>query len=197
MTFRQKILKALYPVTMFGNRVIKQNNEILYNQNKNHPLTSFYSLKAVENSGKGLHFSEFKNHNVLIVNTASDCGYTAQYKELERLKEKFGKELIIIGFPSNDFGGQERSNDEQIAGFCRSNYRISFPIAKKSVVVKDKNQNEVFRWLSDAKLNGWNSKQPGWNFSKYFINKDGVLLYYFGSSVSPLSSEVLSAVRQN
>ena len=121
----------------------------------------------------------------MLVNTASNCGYTAQYKELEELYEKYKNQLVIIGFPANDFKEQEKGSDEEIAQFCRVNYGISFPLSKKSVVIKSPEQNPVFRWLTDKSRNGWNDKPPTWNFSKYLVNEEGTLTHYFDPAIPP------------
>ena len=191
MTYRQKVLKAVYPVFMWWNKITGKKNDKLENE-KTVPPVSFYSLKTTLNNGSVLNFSDYKGKKVLIVNTASDCGYTDQYEDLQKLFET--KNLAVIGFPANDFKQQEKGTDEEIASFCKLNYGVSFPLAKKSVVVKSAEQNEVFRWLTDVKLNGWNEKQPAWNFSKYLVDEKGVLTHYFGSAVSPMSDELLDAI---
>ena len=191
MTYRQKVLKAVYPVFMWWNKITGKKNDKLENE-KTVPPVSFYSLKTTLNNGSVLNFSDYKGKKVLIVNTASDCGYTDQYEDLQKLFET--KNLAVIGFPANDFKQQEKGTDEEIASFCKLNYGVSFPLAKKSVVVKSAEQNEVFRWLTDVKLNGWNEKQAAWNFSKYLVDEKGVLTHYFGSAVSPMSDELLDAI---
>jgi glutathione peroxidase len=131
---------------------------------------------------------------VLLVNTASNCGYTPQYAELQKLYQASKEELEIIAIPANDFKEQEKGTDEEIATFCSINYGVSFPIAKKGTVIKQPNQHPVFRWLSTKTLNGWNEKTPSWNFAKYLVNEEGVLTHYFEPAVSPLSEEVIQAV---
>jgi len=102
--------------------------------------------------------------------------------------------LVIIGFPANDFKEQEKGDDEEIAAFCKINYGVTFPLAKKSSVISGPSQNIIFHWLSHAKENGWLNRQPTWNFSKYLVNEEGVLTHYFDPGVSPLSDDVLKAV---
>ena len=130
------------------------------------------------------------------MNTASDCGYTAQYAELQKLYEANKGTLEVIGFPANDFKEQESGSDADIAQFCSVNFGVSFPLAKKSSVVKSAAQNNIFNWLSDAAKNGWNNQSPEWNFSKYLVNEEGVLTHYFPPAVSPLSAEVVAAIKQ-
>ena len=102
---------------------------------------------------------------------------------------------MIIAFPANDFKNQEAGTDEEIEKFCTFNYGVTFPLAKKSTVVRSAEQNEVFKWLSEKKLNGWNDKAPSWNFSKYLVDENGLLTHYFDPAISPLSDEVLRAIR--
>ncbi|HXL59000.1 MAG TPA: glutathione peroxidase, partial [Chitinophagaceae bacterium] len=137
----------------------------------------------------------FKGKKVLLVNTASDCGYTGQYEELEKLYQQYKQRLIVIGFPANDFKEQEKGSDEEIAQFCTINYRITFPLMKKSIVIKSPGQNEVFQWLTDKNKNGWNDQQPVWNFSKYLVNEEGILSWYFDPSISPMSNSAINAIR--
>lgn len=139
-------------------------------------------------------FQELKGKKVLIVNTASNCGYTHQYAELQELYRSHSDTLTIIGFPSNNFREQEKGSDEEIATFCQVNYGVTFPLAKKSDVLKGEGQNKVFEWLTNKQLNGWNEQEPSWNFSKYLINEQGLLTHYFDPAVSPLSTEVRQAV---
>ncbi len=193
MTYRQKVLKAVYPAWMWWSRLIGNNSKELSNT-KNQPPVSFYSLKATLNDGTGMDFSTLKGKKVLLVNTASDCGYTDQYDELQKLSERYKNSLVVLGFPANDFKQQEKGTDEEIAQFCKQNYGITFPLMKKSIVVKNGQQNEIFKWLTDSTKNGWNNRQPSWNFCKYLVNENGILTNYFQSSISPLSKEVLNAI---
>lgn len=194
MTLRQKIVKLVYPLLMQWSKISGQNGQVYNKENKQAPA-SFYDLQAELNNGRTLHFDSFKGKKVLIVNTASDCGYTRQYSELQKLYEQCQQLLVVIGFPSNDFKQQEKGTDEAIAQFCKINFGISFPLVKKSTVVKSPNQHPVFHWLSHSEKNGWNDKQPGWNFAKYLVNEKGVLTHYFDAAVSPLGKKVLNAIR--
>ena len=155
---------------------------------------SIYNLEAVLNNQQLLKFEALKGKKVLLVNTASNCGYTPQYAELQKLHQQYKNKLMIIGFPANDFKEQEKGSDDEIARFCQVNYGVDFPIAKKSTVVASAYQNPVFKWLTHKDLNGWNDQQPVWNFSKYLINEKGQLTHVFKPSVSPLSKEVIEAI---
>lgn len=192
-TFKQKVLRGIYPlIRKMGKK--GKNGTVLMNEKNTVPPSSFYDLHAVLNSGKTLDFSAFNGKKVLLVNTASNCGYTGQYSELQSLHERFKDTLQIIAFPANDFAGQEKSNDDEIARFCQLNYGVTFPVASKGVVLKKEGQQQVFRWLSDKSLNGWNDHEPDWNFSKYIIDEKGVLTHYFGPSISPLDEDFLKSL---
>ena len=190
MTWRQSVLKTLYPLIMLKGKLFPAKNDIQVNENHKQPVNSFYALRAVNNQGDTVDFARFKGKKVLIVNTASDCGFTAQYDDLEKLHKKYKDKLVMIAFPANDFKEQEKKDDAAIAAFCKINYGISFQLMQKSHVVKGAEQNPVFRWLSHAEQNGWCEQQPVWNFSKYLIDENGVLTHFFSQSVSPISKEV-------
>ncbi len=194
MTYRQKVLKAVYPALMWLSKITGTNAKEL-SGNKQPPV-SFYTLKGVFNDGTVLDFATLKGKKVVLVNTASECGYTDQYETLQQLAEQYKDKLIVLGFPANDFKEQEKGTDEQIAAFCKKNYGVTFPLMQKSVVVKSPQQNSVFQWLTEEVKNGWNNKVPSWNFTKYVVNEQGVLTNYFGPSISPTSSEMLKAIKE-
>jgi len=185
----------MYPVWMKFTQLSGKNMNTFNNKTNIKPVVPFHSLSATLNFSAKLSFGDLKGKKVLLVNTASNCGYTDQYADLQKLYEQYKDELVIIAFPSNDFKEQEKGSDEEIASFCQVNYGVTFPLAKKSTVIKSAEQNEAFQWLSDKAKNGWNDEQPSWNFSKYLVNEEGVLTHYFDPSISPLSSEVIEAIR--
>jgi len=195
MTYRQKFLKAVYPAWIWWANLRGKNVKKLANE-KTAPAVSFYSLHNRQNNGAEFDFASLKGKKVLLVNTASDCGYTNQYADLEALYQQQKDKLVILAFPANDFKEQEKGDDAAIAEFCKKNYGISFPLMNKSSVVKGSGQNPVFNWLTDPALNGWNAQQPGWNFSKYLVDENGRLINYFGSSVEPFSDEMLNAIKK-
>jgi glutathione peroxidase len=192
MTFRQKILKTFYPFLM----KIGSSNKTIISNTHTEPPVSFYTLEATSILGDSFHFEQLKGKKVLIVNTASDCGYTPQYEELQQLYEKHKDQLEILAFPSNDYKQQEKGKNEDIAVFCKKNYGVSFPLMGKTVTKKTTNQYSVYQWLTDPAKNGWNKKAPKWNFSKYLINEKGQLTHYFGPSVSTKDEEFLRALNQ-
>ena len=195
MSYRQSVLKTMYPAIMWSS---KASGRKLIQINKEHtlPLVSFYTLTAKDISGKDFSLSDLKGKKIMIVNTASDCGFTAQYDALEKLSLQYAEKLVVIGFPSNDFKEQEASNNQNIANFCKKNYGVTFPLMEKSSVIKGHHQNEVYKWLSDMTINGWCHQEPTWNFCKYLINENGVLTHYFPMTVDPLSPEVIAAVQE-
>ena len=195
-SLRQLFLNTVYPLLMKASKLSGTTSMVLSNKTNVPPFLSFYDLHVDTINGKTFSFKEKRGKKVLIVNTASDCGYTPQYEELQKLQDEFGQQLVVIGFPSNDFKEQEKGSDEEIAQFCKASFGVSFPLAKKSIVVSSPSQNEVFGWLSDSKKNGWNDQQPVWNFSKYLVNEEGVLSHFFGPSISPLSLTVKAAIKQ-
>lgn len=194
MTIRQKFLKTVYPVLMwFGDKTKKGKKELANDSAV--PAVPFYSLQVAANDGTVFSFEKLRGKKVLLVNTASNCGYTGQYDDLQKLSEKYKDKLVVIGFPANDFKEQEKGTDTEIAEFCRLNFGVEFPLMKKSSVVKGPQQNPVFNWLTDPAQNGWNRKQPSWNFCKYLVDENGKLTNYFDSSVEPLGDAMKNALR--
>jgi glutathione peroxidase len=194
MTPKQKILKLMYPFIMkMGSKKTKTMTE----DNIQNTTVDFYSLKIELNDGTAFDFSKLKGKKILLVNTASNCGFTRQYEGLETLYQQQKEHLIIIGFPANDFGKQEPGTDSEIATFCKKNYGVTFPLMEKSIVIKGNHQNEVHKWLSDMTINGWCQQEPTWNFCKYLVNEQGVLTHYFPMTVDPLAAEVIAAIETN
>jgi glutathione peroxidase len=190
MTLKQKLLKAVYP----GYVWLSKKNEVISNKNVEPPI-SFYSLKETLINGQPFCFDQLKGKKILLVNTASDCVYTRQYEELEELQQQNQNKLMIIGFPSNEFNEQEKEDDNNIAKFCKVNYGVTFVLMKKSFVKRSADQEKVYDWLTDKNKNGWNSKQPSWNFCKYLIDENGKLTHYFSSSIEPLGKEMREALK--
>lgn len=195
MTVRQKIMKLIYPLLIKIGKRMGFKSTTMANYNAAKPIHSIYDLSVVLNSGKEIKLESYKGKKLLIVNTASNCGYTPQYEALQSLYEQFNNELEIIGFPANDFKEQEPGSDEDIAEFCKVNYGVSFPLVKKSQVVPGEAQHPVFAWLSSPDENGWCRQVPEWNFSKYLLNERGELTHYFAPGISPLDKSVVDAIR--
>ena len=159
----------------------------------NDSVKNVYAFKVTSLDGKTIDFAAFKGKKILIVNTASECGFTPQYKELQELYEKYKEKLVIVGFPANNFGGQEPGTDTEIKSFCQKNYGVTFPMFGKVDVVGE-GQAPLYKWLTTKSLNGWNDKAPTWNFCKYVIDEQGKLTNFFASGVKPGDAEFKKAV---
>ena len=195
MSYRQSILKSIYPMIMWSTHS-NGKKQSLENKNGATPSMSFYDLTMIAIDGTPFNFSNLKGKKIMIVNTASDCGYTGQYEALEKLQQQYKEQLVVIGFPANDFKEQEKSDNQNIAAFCKKNYGVSFPLMEKSIVIKKNHQNLVHKWLSDMSLNGWCNQEPAWNFCKYLINEQGVLVNYFPMTIDPLDPSVIAAIEK-
>jgi glutathione peroxidase len=195
MSYRQSILKSIYPMIMWSTHS-SGKKQSLENKNGATPAMSFYDLTMIAIDGTPFNFSNLKGKKIMIVNTASDCGYTGQYEALEKLQQQYKEQLVVIGFPANDFKEQEKSDNQNIAAFCKKNYGVSFPLMEKSIVIKKNHQNLVHKWLSDMTLNGWCNQEPAWNFCKYLINEQGVLVNYFPMTIDPLDPSVIAAIEK-
>jgi glutathione peroxidase len=158
-------------------------------KNNSQPLTSIYDIQINSLQGNSINLSNFKDKYLLIVNVASKCGFTPQYKELQKLHEKYKKSLIVIGVPCNQFGQQEPGEAFEIQEFCEANYGVEFLITEK-IDVKGNNQHPLFKWLTDKSLNGFKDSTVKWNFQKYLINPKGNLIDYFYSTTSPISKKI-------
>jgi glutathione peroxidase len=154
---------------------------------------SFYDFKMKDLNGKEVDFSSFKGKKIMVVNVASKCGYTPQYEALQKLYEANSDKLVILGFPANNFGGQEPGSNEEIQSFCSENYGVTFPMFEK-ISVKGFDKDPLYRWLSDASMNGWNNEEPSWNFCKYILDEKGELIKFLPSKVAPLDQQILDII---
>jgi glutathione peroxidase len=171
----------------------KQNPETITTLEQLIMEKSIYDFKMKDINGQEVDFSQFKGKKLLLVNVASKCGYTPQYEDLQKLHEQYGEKVTIIGFPANNFGGQEPGSNEEIKEFCSTKFGVTFKMMDK-VSVKGADKAPLYRWLSDKDMNGWNDKEPSWNFCKYFINEKGELVKFFPSSVKPMDKDILSLI---
>lgn len=193
MTLKQLLLKRLYPTIMkFSQK--GEKGKVLLKPKAVQSIIQSGSLQIDLSNGDLLQLNELKGKKVLLVNTASDCGYTGQFEDLQNLQILHKDSLVILGFPANDFLEQEKGEDSSILNFCQVNFGVTFPIAKKSVVIKKANQNLIFEWLSNPAKNGWNDQEPVWNFSKYLLSETGELLGYFGPAISPNDIRLLDLI---
>ncbi len=157
------------------------------------PSSSIYEFSLPLLSGDSLSFASLKGKKILIVNTASECGYTPQYEGLEKLYKQYGEKVTVVGFPANNFGGQEPGSDAEIGAFCKENYGVSFPVFSK-ISVKGEDMAPIYKWLTQKEKNGWNEDAPGWNFCKYLIDENGNLQAFYGSAIEPMSDEIVKAI---
>jgi glutathione peroxidase len=154
---------------------------------------SVYDFTVEDINGKPVKLSQYKGKKLLIVNTASECGYTPQYKELEELYKKHGDKVTVLGFPANNFGGQEPGSNQQIATFCEKNYGVTFPLFSK-VSVKGADTAPLYQFLGDKAKNGATDEKPDWNFCKYLVNEQGQVVGFYKSKVKPMSEELVAAI---
>lgn len=154
---------------------------------------NFHDLQAKDINGSIIDFNQYKGKKVMIVNTASECGYTPQYADLQLLHEEFGDKLTILGFPANNFGGQEPGTNDEIAQFCKSNFGVTFQMFAKVDVI-DNNQHPVYKWLTTPALNGKNEQSPTWNFCKYLIDEKGVFITFLGAGTNPGESVIMDFI---
>ncbi|WP_319805470.1 glutathione peroxidase [Hymenobacter weizhouensis] len=155
--------------------------------------TTVYDFTVKSIDGKDVKLSQFKGKKLLIVNVASECGYTPQYKELEELHKKHGDRVTVLGFPANNFGGQEPGTNEQIATFCEKNFGVTFPMFAK-VSVKGADTAPLYQFLADKSRNGAVSDAPTWNFCKYLVDEQGRVVAFYPSKVKPMSDELVAAI---
>ena len=148
---------------------------------------SLYDFKINSLEGKTVDFSAFKGKTLLIVNTASECGYTPQYADLQKLHERYGNKITILGFPANNFGGQEPGTNSEIKSFCSKNYGVTFQMFEK-ISVKGQDQHPLYAWLKEKTGN-----EPTWNFCKYLVKPDGSVTF-FPSKVKPLDDQIINAL---
>ncbi|WP_276369616.1 glutathione peroxidase [Chryseolinea sp. H1M3-3] len=151
-------------------------------------MGNLYDLQMKDIEGNTVDFNIFKGKKLLVVNTASKCGYTPQYSELEKLHEEYGNRITVLGFPANNFLWQEPGSDQEIAAFCQKNYGVTFKMFCK-VSVKGKDQHPLYQWLQ-----GKTGKTPSWNFCKYLVNEDGNEVKFYSSDMHPLDPQILSEI---
>jgi glutathione peroxidase len=150
---------------------------------------SIYDFKINALDGKPVDFGQYRGKYLLIVNTASKCGYTPQYADLEKLDKQFGDKVKILGFPANNFLWQEPGSNEDIAAFCQKNYGVTFQMFEK-ISVKGKSKHPLYKWLEEK-----SGETPSWNFCKYLIDKEGNFVAFYSSKVNPMDSKILDKLK--
>ena len=163
---------------------------------KNESLsTNLYDYSFTSIDGKIIKMSDFKGKKLMIVNTASECGYTPQYEQLEKVYKQYKDQLVIIGFPTNDFGKQEPGSNTEIAKFCKSKYDVTFPMSEK-ITVKGDSTHPIYQWLTRRVLNGKVDSEIAWNFQKYIISESGQLIAVYPSKITPDDEKVLEVIKK-
>jgi glutathione peroxidase len=153
--------------------------------------SSVYDLEYTSIEGAKVSLKSFEGKYILFVNVASECGFTSQYEDLETLAEQYKEQLVVIGFPCNQFGGQEPGTSKEIQTFCKTSYGADFPLSEK-IEVKGDNQHPIYKWLTDKTLNEQSSSSVKWNFQKYLVGPKGEFVDYFYSITKPLSEKITS-----
>ena len=161
---------------------------------KKQPKESLYEVQLQSLTGQTIDLAAFKGKHLLFVNVASKCGFTPQYKDLQKLHETYKDELVIIGVPCNQFGEQEPGDASEIESFCEVNYGVTFLITEK-VDVKGKNQHPLYQWLTQKERNGRKSTSVRWNFQKYLIDREGNWVDYYYSNTNPMSNKITKHFR--
>lgn len=189
---KRNITRATMLITIFllfvscsGQNKVDKTNTKAMGENQ-----SIYQFKVEDISGNTFDFSSLKGKKIMVVNTASKCGYTPQYAELEELYERYkDKNFVIVGFPANNFLWQEPGNNEEIANFCQKNYGVTFPMMSK-ISVKGKSKHELYKFLTSKKINAYADTKVKWNFQKYLIDTQGHVCGVIYSKTSPLDKQI-------
>ena len=183
----KKIFIILLSVGAFLQSCTQQKKEI--SQDKTQQMKTIYDYKVESLDGKEINFADFKGKKILIVNTASECGFTPQYADLETLSKDYKDKLVVVGFPANNFGGQEPGSNAEIGAFCQKNYGVTFPMAAK-VSVKGDDTAPIFKYLTEKELNGVKNTTILWNFTKFLLDENGKLIETFISTTKPTSESI-------
>lgn len=190
----KKIFIFFLSVTAMFQSCAQKKSEVSKAKTKELMGKTIYDYKVESLDGKEINFADFKGKKILIVNTASKCGFTPQYEDLEKLYETYKDQLVIVGFPANNFGEQEPGSNEEIGAFCRKNYGVSFPMASK-VSVKGDDTAPIFKFLTEKELNGVKDSQVLWNFTKFLIDENGTLIDSFVSSTKPTDEAIVKYLK--
>jgi glutathione peroxidase len=162
------------------------------NTAENLQAENIYQFTVTDLDGSEFKFSDLKEKKIMIVNTASKCGFTPQYEDLQKLYNTYkDKDFVIVGFPANNFGQQEPGSDHEIAEFCRENYGVSFPMMSK-ISVKGDDMHPIYQFLTQKKLNGYADSEVAWNFQKYLLNENGEVVKMIGSKTLPTDASIIS-----
>ena len=178
----------------FALYAFKKNQGSVKSKLASNTPSNIYDISYVSITGETINMSAYKGKYVMIVNVASKCGFTPQYEKLESLYKTYGEKLVIVGFPCNQFLGQEPGSEKEIAEFCTKNYGVTFPLASK-INVKGKDQHPLYTWLTSKSLNQVEDSEVKWNFHKYLISPEGKYLGAFGSRVDPVGASITGLIQ--
>lgn len=181
----RNLLKALFLLSIL--------NIYCANAQKTRTVSSIHQFSIEGLTGEAVNFADFKGKKILVVNVASECGFTPQYKQLQELYDLHKDKLVIVGMPCNDFGGQEPGSGEEIHQFCQKNYGVTFPITKK-VDIKGDNKHQIYDWLTHSDKNGVKNAKVLWNFHKFLLDENGYLIDDFSSLKSPLNDDIIAII---
>ncbi|WP_126650867.1 glutathione peroxidase [Chryseobacterium aureum] len=185
----KKIFLMLLSFVAFLQSCTQQKSEISKTKTNELMGKTIYDFKVESLDGKEINFADFKGKKILIVNTASECGFTPQYADLEKVYEQYKDKLVVIGFPANNFGGQEPGTNTEIGAFCQKNYGVTFPMAAK-VSVKGDDTAPIFKFLTEKELNGVKNTSILWNFTKFLVDENGKLIDSFVSTTNPMDDAI-------
>lgn len=186
----KKILILLLSAGALLQSCKNQKNDVSQTKTADQQMSkTIYDYKVESLDGQEINFADFKGKKILVVNTASECGFTPQYADLEKLSKDYENNLVIVGFPANNFGGQEPGSNTEIGAFCEKNFGVTFPMAAK-VSVKGDDTAPIFKFLTEKDLNGVKNTAILWNFTKFLIDENGHLIDTFISTTKPTSDSI-------
>lgn len=185
----KKIFLLLLSFMAFLQSCTNQKSEISKAKTTELMGKTIYDFRVESLDGKEINFADFKGKKILIVNTASECGFTPQYADLEKVYEQYKDKLVVVGFPANNFGGQEPGTNTEIGAFCQKNYGVTFPMAAK-VSVKGDDTAPIFKYLTEKELNGVKNTTILWNFTKFLVDENGKLIDSFVSTTKPTDEAI-------
>jgi len=183
-------LSACFNATDIRNRPV-QKSEIMAASTV--APVSFYDFKMKTLDGTEISLDKYKGKKIVVLNVASKCGFTPQYADWEKFYEANKDNVVVLGFPANNFNAQEPGTAQDIKEFCTKNYGVTFQMFEK-ISVKGPDKAPLYQWLTDKSQNGWNDKEPSWNFCKYLINEKGELTNFFASAIKPTDKEFVEAI---
>lgn len=186
----KKLFIVILSIGAFLQSCTQQKKEIAQDKNTTtQTMKSIYDFKVESIDGQEINFADFKGKKILIVNTASECGFTKQYADLQKVSQDYADKVVVIGFPANNFGGQEPGTNTDIGAFCEKNFGVTFPLAAK-VSVKGEDTAPIFKFLTDKDLNGVKNTTIMWNFTKFLVDENGKLVDSFISTTKPTDNAI-------